>query len=834
MGLKWHGNGWNGAGSEDGHHARGGSACRRAGARWAGWGAAFLLVCSSGRAQESTVTLSGSLVEATSREALPYLTVMLFTAPDSVQKGGTVTDDEGRWMLAGVAPGNYVLKVAGMGHTPLRKPIHVGSLSAYLDLGVLPMESAAHDLAELEVVRRTEQVGDAMDRKVFRMDDNLSQSGGSVLQALRNLPGVTVDQRNGKLQLRGSDKVAVLIDGQQTALTGFGDQSGLDNIPASAIERIEVINDPSARMDANGMAGVINIIYRKDKRSGLHGKASVVAGAGALGVKQADLPTVRPQYGTTPKFGPSLGLNWDRAKLDLNLQVDVLTQRVLNRNEHFERSYADGTGLRQQYLENRDQTMYTVKGGFDLALSERDNLTFSALYANEAHIDHGDVVYFDAGLNERQRSWTFYEDEVNTSANLSSAFTHKFKQAGRRLDIGLNYTFHREDEKYDITDVTPTGTGINNTALIADEHVGDLKADYTKPLAHGRLEVGGKFRWRVIPTRITFTAAIGSPLDPGAAGGATYNERIPALYTNYVYERERYELEAGLRVEAVDLRYTVDPGHNTYTSDGYSYLQPFPNVRYARILNEHSRLSLSVSRRVDRPDEGDLRIFPKYDDPSILRVGNPGLRPQFTWRGELGYKRDLSRGYIYAAAYHRLTSNILTRIVTGDGSSTQLYSLAQNADGGTNTGLEAVIEQEVVKGVRVNLNANVYRNVIDAFSTISAYPIPTPYSAGRQQTTSGNVKLNTKLRMREGMDLQLTGIWLARDIVPQGSIGERWSLDLGLSWKLPGVKSELGLVGTDLLNTMRIPKEVVGDGFKVVSTDYLETRAVRLTWSWIF
>jgi len=785
-------------------------------------------------AQVNTVTLSGALLDGSTKETLPYLTVILYTAKDSLQQGGTVSGDDGRWVLSGVAPGNYVLKAGGIGYAPLRKPIHVGSLSEFLDLGTLVMTATAQNLAEIEVLGRTEQVGDAMDKKVFRLDDNPSQSGGSVLQALRNLPGVTVDQRSGKLQLRGSDKVAVLIDGQQSALTGFGDQSGLDNIPASAIERIEVINDPSAKMDANGMAGVINIIYRKDKRSGLHGKASVMAGVGSLGQKQADLPTVRPQYITTPKFGPSLGFNWDRAKLDFNLQADLLTQRVLNRNEHFERTYSDGTVLRQQYLENRDQTMYTLKGGFDLSVNERDKLTFSALYANEAHIDHGDVAYFDAGLNERQRLWTFYEDEVNTSANLSSVFTHKFKQAGRRLDIGLNYTFHREDEKYDITDQNLTGTGYNNTALIADEHVGDLKADYTKPLAHGRWEVGGKFRWRVIPTRITYTAAIGSPLDQGAAGGATYNELIPALYTNYVHERERYELEAGLRVEAVDLRYVVDPGHNTYTSDGYSYLEPFPNLRYARILNERSRLSVSVSRRVDRPDEGDLRIFPKYDDPSILRIGNPGLRPQFTWRGELGYKRDLSRGYVYAAAYYRITSNILTRIVTGYGTGTQLYTLAQNAGGGTNSGVEAVIEQEVVKGVRLSLNGNVYRNVIDAFSTISAYPTPTPYTAKRQQTTSGNAKLNAKFRLREGMDLQLTGIWLARDIVPQGSIGERWSVDLGLAWKLPGVKSELSLVATDLFNTMRIPKEVVGDGFRVVSTDYLETRAVRITWSRVF
>ena len=268
MGLTSHSNRLQGEDNGGVHLSKQGLSRQGGNAQRAGWAVAFLLMCFSGIAQETTVTLSGSVQEATSQEALPYMTIMLYTAPDSVQKGGTISDDEGRWVLAGVAPGNYVLKVAGLGYAPLRKPIHVGSLSAYLDLGALPMATAAQDLAEFEVVGRTEQVGDAMDKKVFRMDDNLSQSGGSVLQALRNLPGVTVDQRSGKLQLRGSDKVAVLIDGQQTALTGFGDQSGLDNIPASAIERIEVINDPSAKMDANGMAGVINIIYRKDKRSG--------------------------------------------------------------------------------------------------------------------------------------------------------------------------------------------------------------------------------------------------------------------------------------------------------------------------------------------------------------------------------------------------------------------------------------------------------------------------------------------------------------------------------------------------------------------------------------
>ncbi|MEZ4790754.1 MAG: outer membrane beta-barrel protein [Flavobacteriales bacterium] len=152
---------------------------------------------------------------------------------------------------------------------------------------------------------------------------------------------------------------------------------------------------------------------------------------------------------------------------------------------------------------------------------------------------------------------------------------------------------------------------------------------------------------------------------------------------------------------------------------------------------------------------------------------------------------------------------------------------------GTNTCLE-VGDQQLTKGVRLNVNGNLYQNAIDAFSTVSAYPVPTPYTAERQRTTSGNVKVNARSEVRKGLDVQLTGIWQARDIVPQGSIGPRWSVDLGVVRKFRGLRSDLTIAATDLFNTYRIPKVVVGDGFKLVSTDYLESRAVRVTWAWTF
>ena len=329
----------------------------------------FVLGLASWCGAQNTVTVSGLLADSTTQEVLPFMNVNLRAQRDSSVKAGTITDEEGRWSMTRVSPGDYFVNAAGLGYTTRWVPLHVGSLSEALDVGRILLVGTAQQLGEVEVVRRTEQVNDRMDRKVVRLDENASQSGGSVLQALRNVPGVTVDQRTGKLQLRGSDKVAVLVDGQQTALTGFGDQSGLDNIPASAIDRIEIINDPSAKQDANGMAGIINIVYRKEQRKGIHGRASVMGGVGSLGRKVDELPHSRPQYLITPKLGPSLGLNWEKGKSRLFLQTDLLTQTVLNRNEHFLRTYAGGDAVRQQYLENRTQTMYTVKGGMDLHLN---------------------------------------------------------------------------------------------------------------------------------------------------------------------------------------------------------------------------------------------------------------------------------------------------------------------------------------------------------------------------------------------------------------------------------------------------------------------------------
>nr|WP_290929121.1 outer membrane beta-barrel family protein [Haliscomenobacter sp.] len=483
---------------------------------------------------------------------------------------------------------------------------------------------------------------------------------------------------------------------------------------------------------------------------------------------------------------------------------------------------------------NRITTNIVAKAGLDYNITSNDALTIAGLYSNEHVLDDGDIPYFNEDLSTRRRLWLFHEDEYNTAFTASVVYQHKFKQAGHILNMSFNYTFHREDEKYFLTNRMPTFTGRDTFMLIADESVSDLNVDYVKPLKYGRFESGLKLRRRYIPTNMRFMPGLNSPLDTNAAGWANYGETIPALYGNYVYERRHFELEAGLRVEYVQLRYTVNPDHNTYKSDGYNYIQPFPSVRLSYNLSDHNKLSLFYTRRVDRPDEGDIRIFPKYDEPEILKVGNPALRPQFTNTFELGYRSSWPKGYWYSALYHRMVDGTKVRIGTIVPGSTIIYNIYQNAGNSYNTGLEGVVQQSVNKWFSVSANLNIYRNVIDAFTVENKYPVPSTFSSNKETYTSGSVKLNTSFQLPKRTEIQISSIYLAPDIIPQGEIGARFSVNIGIKKTIQQGKGEFYLNGTDILNSLKIRKTITGNGFSYVTTDYYETQAFRVGYSWKF
>ncbi|WP_316796129.1 outer membrane beta-barrel family protein [Pedobacter agri] len=786
------------------------------------------------KAQNTKTTLSGIVKDAKNRKAIEYTNIVVRQKSDQKFVTGTITDSTGRFKLVELSTGNYILEFSIVGYLDKKQDVTVGSLNTFLDLGEITLMEDAQTLNMVNIVGQSNVDGlsTKMDKKTFTLANNITQSGGSVLQAMQNLPGVTL--QDGKIQLRGNDKIAVLVDGKQNAMTGFGTQTGLDNIPASAIEKIEIINNPSSKYDANGNAGIINIIYKKNRQEGFNGKISLISGLGSLWKRRENLPTIRPQFQATPKINPSLSLNYRKNKLNTFLQSDYLYTQTLNRNEFATRAYSDGTIINQQVKRNRTTDYTTVKTGIDWNPNDRNALTISGHFNREKIIDNGDIPYFNENLLQRLRLWQFVEDEVKYTATGSASYQHKFDEPGHLLNIGFNYTWHRENEKYFFTNIMSTFTGNDSFALLSDEHVADLSTDYIKPLKQGRLELGMKFRRRTIPTNMQFFPGLNSPIDVNAGGWADYKETIPAAYANYILETNSFEVEAGLRFEYVKVQYDVNPNHNTYQSDGYDYARPFPNLRFSYKLSENSKLSVFYNKRVDRPNEVDIRIFPKYDEPELLKVGNPTLRPQFTNTIELGYRLNWKNGNVNASLYHKIIDATITRIATQVAGSTILYNIFQNAGKSYQTGSEIAIQQELAPWFSFNASAAIYQNKINAFSITNKYPVPTIYTMAEESITSGNFKLNNMFKLKGQMQIQLSGVYLAKDIIPQGTIGSRFSVDMGIKKQLQKGKGELFLNGTDILGTLNTKRSISGNGFTNISTDYLETQVFRLGYSYKF
>lgn len=793
---------------------------------------AITTVFNSLTAQVERVSISANVKDAETKAPLPFATITLLKK-DSSFAAGTITDDNGIFSIPDIkSQSDYILAISLTGYQTQYTSVEVGRLTNILHLGNIFLHADQKQLDEIKIVSKNETVSAAMDKKSFAVADNLSAAGGSILDMMKVLPGITT--QDGKVQLRGSDKVMVLIDGKQTALAGFGGQTSLENIPASAIEKIEIINNPSSKYDANGNAGIINIIYKKERKDGFNGRAGLTAGLGALWIKKENYPAIDPQYQATPKFNPSISLNYRKKKTNFFLQADDLYTKTLNKNEFVERFYDNGDTIYQQTRRNRTTNIVTAKTGIDWQINKSNTLNISGLFSSEKILDRGEEPFFKPGLKQRLRLWQFLEDELKTTVTANASWQHKFKEPGRLLNSSFSYSFHRENEKYFFTNIMPDYTGLDSFKLISDEHVADFSIDYVQPLKSGKFETGFKFRRRYIPTDMQFKPGLNSPLDTTAGGWANYGETIPAVYGNYLFENRIFEIEAGLRFEYANVEYDVNPGHPVYKSSRYYYVQPFPNLRIAYKLNDDNRITAFYNRRVDRPNEVDIRIFPKYDDAEIIKVGNPELRPQFTNNIELGYKTNWNTGFLSASAFFKAMNATITRVATIVPPENLIYNVFQNAGRSRNIGMEVILSQSLGKWSTWNLGLTGYKNVIDSFTVTNKYPVESIFSAPQQEMFSGNIKLNGLFKFKRDFEAQLALIYLAPDLIPQGKIYSRFSIDIGFSKKIQKGSGELFLNATDIANTFQIRKSVSGNGFKFVSTDYYETQVFRLGYNYRF
>lgn len=788
----------------------------------------LLLVPDIGRAQGGA-TLAGRVVDDTGGGPIGLATLVVMDAASGDTLSAAIAGQDGRWVVRGLSPGRYSVRAAFPGFSVAERDLLVSPLNPSYDLGDLRLVRVV-GLEALTVTAEAIRAA-GLDTQLFRLGDGATQTTGSVLDALRNLPGVTVDQE-GRVSIRGSDRVAVLVDGRQSSLTGFGDQRGLDNVSAADIAAIEIINNPSASFDAAGMAGIINIIYRKERRLGWSGEVGINAGIGQFTRQRADLPTELGSYDRNGKLTPTLALNYATERVRAFAQGSFLQQHDLPNNEFTTRYYEDGRVIESQVPENRVQSHYNVRLGADIAVNDATTVTLSGIRDFETHTDRAQVPFILRSTGERERFWFWREKEDTGFSNATVNLKREFRAPGHELEVNLQYTRGLEDEAYYLNEASPMRVGSDTTHLVAAENTLPLSVDYTRPLASGRLEVGGKLQRRWLPITYTVGRGVQTVIYPGLGDWSAWEERLAALYGNLVRVTDGYTLEAGVRVEQTAVSYTI-PQENIYYdgSDAYDYLQLFPNLKVTLPLGGTNRLVAAYNRRIDRPGEPELRIFPKYDDPELLKVGNPFLRPQLTNVVEVGFARSWSGGSLSTSGYHRDITDSFQRILAIDDSNPRydiVNRIYQNAGDSRQTGVELIADQQLVSRWRVSGSVNWFSNRIDAFQTTLLFPTPRPFALAGSREATWDFTLNNRLQLPAEGEAQLSYIRYGERNVPQGRELARSSVDLAAKWPVLDERAELVFTFTDLFNDFAVQREIDGQGFRALYQNFLETQVATV------
>jgi len=796
----------------------------------------FLAIFGVCEAQEK-ITISGKVKDNQTNEVLPFTSVTVNKETSETFVVGTITDEAGNFQIEGLALGNYSINISFVGYEQSQRMIYASGINTTFNLGVIPLNPTSETLEAVEVSVKREVTNAALSKKSFSLTDNIANSGGSVLEAMKSMPGVTFDQ-DGKVLLRGSDKVTVLIDGKQSSLTGFGNQKGLGNIPVSNIDRIEIINNPSAKYDANGLAGIINIIYKDEQERGLNGTVGLSSGIGAFSKRKEDLPTNLGSYYMNPKLIPSIDFNYRTKKFNYFLQSEFIIQEALPNNEYTTRFYNDGRKITSQVPENRKQFRTILKGGVDWNFNENNRFTFSGMYDREKHIDTSQVAFINLATSQRERYYNWREEEITSNINVVADYEHSFAQPGQTFNANMQYTRGLEDESYFLNDSSSIRLGRDVTHIKAVEHTLGVSANYAQALAAGKLEVGTKVRVRRLPVDYIVERGNNSIIYEGLGDYSDWGENLFAGYANFVYERAHFEIEAGLRAEYTEVFYTLDPTNIYYNSnDDYDYFKFFPSVRYTQKLNQNNNISLFYNRRIDRPGEAELRIFPKYDDPELLKVGNPYLRPQYTESIELAHKLSWTTGSLFSALYHKKITDEYRRIYSIDDSNPTydiINRIYQNTGKTLSSGIEILFNQDISSYWELGMSANFFRNKVATYTGTVLFPYERSFYIEESKANATILKLTNEFQLPWELQFQVVGLYYSPKNIPQGKELSRSSVDIGVKKVVWNKKGEVAFSMSDIFNTYGIRQEINESDFTALYQNYYETQIARISFKYKF
>jgi outer membrane receptor protein involved in Fe transport len=728
-------------------------------------------------------SVKGTLVSQDEMVPVPYAQLALFS--DSVPVSSTTSNVQGKFEL-NIAEGSYILKVFSLGFKDYEMNINV---SGETNLGMINLVPSSQQLNEVviesEVIRKPIETN--LEGLLVRPDQILSNDGGTVLDILRNTPSINVSD-DGTVSVRGSSGTNVLIDGRNSALGG-----DLDQIPASAVDKIQIINNPNAKYDASASGGIIDIKLKKGKGKGTTGTAQLTAGTRgrtntSLRVNhRADKFSLYGGY--TFRYWPNLRFrDVDREVFSTN---EVLAIRGVNEifptnhtlnygGDYFfgrhKLSY-EGAYLIQERNENRDTRAQAIIAG-----QEDPSIEYTRL----GDVDNSGRVYDNAfileyGFRDTTKSWRSY---------LSHSFRDRYNT--QTIDV------------YSGT-INPGGedpTGRERFLNDRNVHVGVAQTDYAQNLFSGKFETGLKYNFREINDDFTYEISEGKgPFEnqENVSNDFVYREQVSAGYAIYSREIGRLNISAGARVEwsLIDTEQRT-----TGETNRQNYVDLFPSASAIYSLDKKNSLKFTYSRRIDRPNGWQLNPFPDVTDTLSQRWGNPNLIPQYINSFELGHSLTLDKMSLTSVLFYRRSDNFIDFLVRIENGVSIVQP--QNLNYGETFGLELIHTAEISDWWNVNGSVSFFGQFVDGTNIDDQY-----INSG----LTWSAKISSDFDLPYDVDLQIVGNYTAPEIEAQGRDLPRYFVDATLQRKFFQNKLTASLIFRDVFDIREFRGENSGDDF---------------------
>jgi outer membrane receptor protein involved in Fe transport len=751
-------------------------------------------------------TIHGRVVDADNGSPLADATVALYNG-DGGFVTGTATTADGGFEIERMMPGTYSMRISFIGYASRTVEDIQVRPAARVDVGMVELAADDAMLGEVEVAAERDLVEQRIDRTVYNVAAQPVTTGGNVLETLQTLPSIEVDT-DGNVALRGNQNVAVHINGRPVPVRGQMLAAMLRQIPAANVERVEVLPNPSARHEPDGMSGIINIVLKEGTNRGLSGGLTVGGG-------------------TQPNAEISGNLAYQQGPIDTYVSYGFRHDNWGMEGSSVRRTFlTSGTSVLDQSLEiANENNSHFVNGTFDYTPVRGTTIGFAgSLGMRRGHEDFFTGYVFDAdapNMRETERITDGNTDGLNGDAAIN--FRREFDGSAHKLSTEARFTRNASERVQDFLDRTlNTPDPANLSRSTVDDGTTNLtyQLDYNRPIADARVESGIKLTRRLLDNdRLFVDLNGGSPtVVPGRTSDFRYEEDVYAAYAQAARAFGRFEAQAGIRGETVSRDIAISATNTSYDQT-YSSLYPSAFLMYN--VEPGTSAKFSFSRRVNRPNTFFLNPTPQYEDSIMVDRGNPELRPEYTNSFEVALQYKY---FVTVTPFYRHTTDVIRRRMLFDPNTGVSTGTFQNLDSQSTYGTDLTLMAQF-GGVRGFVSGSAYRSVTEGGSIETGLA-----SDGFVWSLRGNLQA----RLRPGTNLQVFGFYRAPMEVEDGRISAFGMATLGLSQNLMGESLRLNLRMNDVFKTARFEFDTGNENYHFVGVRQPRMQQVSATLTYTF